>query len=136
MATGKSAITPTAMTRAVLGHGVDETRWESPELPGMDVLDGLSPSPVLAVRADGHVSLANRQAITAAAVGEMPGVEIGPDGRPSGVLRREANWAIQRWFHEQLDDQEVQQLQLQAAGLAASRGITCVHEMAIPTSRG
>ncbi len=122
--------------KALLAHGFDETRWESPELPGMDVLDGLSPSPVIAVRADGHVSLANRQAITAAAVGEMPGVEIGPDGRPSGVLRREANWAIQRWFHEQLDDQEVQQLQLQAAGLAASRGITCVHEMAIPTSRG
>ncbi len=120
----------------VMAHGFDETTWDSPALPGIDELDELSASPVIAVRADGHVSLANRPAITAAGVGSLQGVELGPDGRPSGVLRREANWALQRWFHEHLDDREVQQLQLQAAALAASRGVTCVHEMAIPTSRG
>src|SRR4029079_3134481 len=49
--------------------------------------------------------------------------------------RREANWALQRWYNEQLDDHEVQELQLQAASLAASRGITSLHEMAMPVSR-
>src|SRR5439155_26819636 len=71
-----------------------------------------------------------------ASVEGAPGLEKGADDRPIGVLRREANWAVQRWYHEQLADHEVQELQLQAAGLAASRGITCVHEMATPSSRG
>jgi predicted amidohydrolase YtcJ len=51
-------------------------------------------------------------------------------------VRREANKALQRWFHETLPDHHIQQFQLQAAGLAASRGVTCVHEMAVPDSRG
>ena len=121
---------------ATLAHGFDETTWDRPDLPTIDELDGASEGPVIAVRADGHISLANRAAVTAGGVGGLQGLEIGPDGRPSGVLRQEANWTAQRWYHEQLGDHQVQELQLQAAGLAASRGVTCVHEMATPSSRG
>jgi predicted amidohydrolase YtcJ len=99
-------------------------------------VNGVSPGPVVAVRAVGHICLANRAAIDAAAVSDLSGFERGPEGVATGVLRREANWAIQRWYHEQLDDHQVQELQLQAASLAASRGVTSVHEMAVPTSRG
>ncbi len=84
----------------------------------------------------GTSALANRPAIDAAGIGDLPGLERDEDGVPTGVLRREANWALQRWYNEQLDDHEVQELQLQAASLAASRGITSVHEMAMPISRG
>jgi predicted amidohydrolase YtcJ len=64
------------------------------------------------------------------------GVERDGQGHPTGVVRREANWHMQRWFHQSLGEHEVRELHLQAAGVAASRGITCVHEMAIPESRG
>src|SRR6266540_3846820 len=122
--------------RPLLVHGFDETTWERPELPTVDDVNEVSPEPVIAVRADGHLCLANRAAIDAAGVADLPGFERDPDGLPTGVLRRDANWAIQRWYHEQLGDHQVQELQLQAASLAASRGVTSVHEMAVPTSRG
>src|SRR5207237_1019755 len=48
----------------------------------------------------------------------------------------QANRTLQRWFHEALTDHELRELQLQAAAMAASRGVTCVHEMAIPASHG
>src|SRR5262245_26264420 len=122
--------------RPLLLHGFDETAWERPELPGVDDLNDVAATPVVAVRTDGHISLANRPAIDAAGVGDLPGLERGADGVPTGVLRREANWALQRWYNEQLADNEIQELQLEAASLAASRGITSLHEMAQPVSRG
>jgi predicted amidohydrolase YtcJ len=122
--------------RPLLLHGFDETTWEEARLPGVDELNAISPRPVVAVRTDGHISLANRPAIDAAGLGDLPGLERDGDGVPTGVLRREANWALQRWYNEQLDDHEVQELQLIAASLAASRGVTSVHEMAMPNSRG
>lgn len=120
----------------VLAHGFDETTWDRPELPTIDDLDAASGRPLIAQRADGHISLANSAALAAAGVLDMTGTDRGADGQPSGVVRREANWALQRWYHESLGDRAIQELQLQAASLAASRGVTCVHEMAIPLSRG
>jgi predicted amidohydrolase YtcJ len=120
-------------------HGFDETSWERPDLPAMTDLDGASPRPLIAVRADGHVSLANRVAMEASGILELEGlagVDVDSSGAPTGMVRREANWGLQRWFHEQLADHDVQQLQLEAAALAASRGVTSVHEMAVPQSRG
>jgi predicted amidohydrolase YtcJ len=120
----------------VLAQGFDESTWTDRRLPSIDQLDEIAEVPVILVRADGHICLANSAAIREAAVGEEDGVERGEDGRPTGVLRQTANRHIQRWFHTALTDHEVRELQLQAASLAASRGVTCVHEMAIPESRG
>jgi hypothetical protein len=122
--------------RGVLAHGFDETKWSDPRLPSAGELDRASEHPLIAVRADGHISVANSPALVASRVAEVPGAEVDEDGRPTGVLRREANARIQAWFHETLSDREVQEYQLLAAGLAASRGVTTVHEMAIPLSRG
>jgi predicted amidohydrolase YtcJ len=121
---------------ALFCHGFDETAWHRPRLPTLQDLDRASAKPIIVVRADGHVSLSNSAALHESAVLGMRGVETDEAGSPTGVVRREANWALQRWFHESLSDREVQEYQLRAAGLAASRGITCVHEMAIPNSRG
>src|SRR5207244_575912 len=38
--------------------------------------------------------------------------------------------------HADLNDHELRELQLQASAAAASYGLTCVHEMAIPSSNG
>ncbi len=120
----------------VFAHGFDETTWDRPGLPTVEDLNGVSPVPVVVVRTDGHICLANRNAIDAAGVGDLSGLERDAEGVPTGVLRREANWALQRWYHEQLDEREVEELQLRAASTAASRGVTSVHEMAIPGARG
>jgi predicted amidohydrolase YtcJ len=128
--------TAAGQERPVLVHGFDETTWDRPEFPTVDELNDVSELPVVAVRTDGHICLANRRAIDAAGVGDLPGLERDADGVPTGVLRREANWALQRWYHDQLEANDVQELQLRAASLAASRGITSVHEMAMAGQRG
>jgi predicted amidohydrolase YtcJ len=120
----------------VLAHGFDESRWADHRLPALEELDELADIPLILVRADGHIALANTPALQQSGALEMEGVERDARGRPTGAVRRDANSTLQRWFHESLSDHEVRELQLQAASLAASRGITCVHEMAIPASRG
>jgi predicted amidohydrolase YtcJ len=120
----------------VLAHGFDETRWDDQDLPSVGELDALGEAPLILVRADGHISLANTAAIAGSEANVEDGVEFDDLGRPTGVVRRAANLRLQAWFHESLTDHEVRELQLSAAALAASRGVTAVHEMAIPAARG
>lgn len=119
-----------------LGQNFDETRWDDPAFPSMDELDRASREPLLILRADGYVSLANAAAIKASGVEDLEGVERDGSGAPIGVLRHEANSRAQRWYFDALPDAAIRGAQLEAASLAAARGVTCVHEMAIPTKRG
>jgi predicted amidohydrolase YtcJ len=121
---------------ATLAHGFDETRWPHARFPTQEELDRASDRPLIAIRADGHVSVANTPALLQAEVMEVPGVESDERGRTTGVVRREANERLQGWFHRSLSDHDVQRYQLLAAGLAASRGVTTVHEMSVPRVRG
>jgi predicted amidohydrolase YtcJ len=120
----------------ILAHGFDESHWSEPGLPTLAELDGLGDVPLILIRADGHVALANSPAIQRSGADLEEGVDRDAEGRPNGVVRREANRRLQRWFHEALSDHELRELQLQAAALAASRGVTCVHEMAMPFNHG
>jgi predicted amidohydrolase YtcJ len=120
----------------ILVHGWDETRWSSPAPPSIEDMDRAVDRPLMAMRADGHVSLANHAAIAAAGLDEVEGVERDRDGAPTGRVSREANNTLRAWIEHHLDGREVEQLQLEAASLAVSRGITCVHEMSLPEERG
>ncbi len=120
----------------VFAHGFDESGWPHRVLPSLADLDDLTEVPMILVRADGHLALANSAALRASGALDIEGVERDADGRPTGVLRRAANERAQRWFHDSLSDHEVRELQLEAASLAASRGVTAVHEMSIPAQRG
>ncbi len=67
---------------------------------------------------------------------ELSGVERDAEGSPTGRLTTDANSAVQRWFAQNLADRDVEQLQLEAAALAASHGVTSVHEMSLVRDRG
>src|SRR5947208_8769904 len=108
--------TASATEGPLLAHGYDETTWAGGELPGIEELDAISAEPVIAVRADGHISLGNSAAIAAAGADGIEGVERDGRGWPTGVLRRESNAAVQRWFHASLPDHRIEQYQLDAAG--------------------
>jgi predicted amidohydrolase YtcJ len=120
----------------IFAHGFDESHWAKRDLPTAAELDEVADVPVILVRADGHIALANSPALAVSGAADEDGVEHDAQGRPTGVVRREANHRLQRWFHQSLSDHEIRELQLEAAALAASRGITCVHEMSTPASRG
>ena len=115
---------------ATMLHGFDETRWSDPTLPTREELDQASAAPLLVLRADGYVSIANTPFLDRSGTASLAGAEN------DGVLRDEANARAQLWYFDSLSDSLIQDAQLRAAGLAASRGVTCVHEMAIPDKRG
>jgi predicted amidohydrolase YtcJ len=127
-----------ASTRAgpILVHGWDETRWSTRDLPSIEELDRVADRPLMAMRADGHVALANRAAIAAAGLDDVEGVDRGPGGTPTGRVTRRANSLLRVWVERHLDANEIEQLQLEAASLAVARGVTTVHEMSLPEERG
>ncbi|HXF37679.1 MAG TPA: amidohydrolase family protein [Actinomycetota bacterium] len=117
-------------------HGFDESAWSVPGLPGRTDLDQASPRPLCLVRTDGHLSLANLPALRDSGALGAPGCELDERGEPTGRVRGEANERLLRWFAQALPDHAIQELQLRAAALAASRGVTSVHEMSVPALRG
>lgn len=116
--------------------GYDESRWRPARVPSVDELDAASRRPLVVRRVDGHAAIANRAALDGADVLDLPGVELDASGEPTGRLTSRANEAIGSWAMAALSDHERQALQLQAAGLAASRGVTAVHEMSMPHWNG
>jgi predicted amidohydrolase YtcJ len=119
-----------------LVHGFDESTWDDPRLPSMPELDAVTRQALVVVRVDGHLSLGNRPAVQSAGVLDALGAEALREGGPAAVVTLEANARLKRWVSSQLGDGEVQELQLDAAASAASRGVTCVHEMSMPAERG
>jgi len=112
-------------------EGFDETGWARPELPTAADLDATTPVPVVAVRADGHLSVLSSSALSELDPGDTPGIERAPDGSPTGRLTGAANRLARAWIESTYDRHRIEELQLQAAGLAASRGVTTVHEMSM-----
>src|SRR4051795_8570768 len=49
----------------VFAHGFDETHWDRPDLPTLADLDELGEVPIVLIRADGHIALANSAALQA-----------------------------------------------------------------------
>lgn len=131
-----------ARARASSGEGIvrlqgfDETRWPDPRFPSREELEAVTARPLAIFRADGHTALANRVAIEGAGLGDAPGLERDAEGAPTGRLTEQAEQALRMWVADALDRREIEELQLGAAAVAASRGVTSVHEMSMPHWHG
>ena len=121
----------------IVMSGFDETRWDRPAHPTLADLDAAGGDiPLVIFRADGHIALASSAAIAASGVEGEFGVERDDDGAPTGRLTQQASAKLSRWATAALTDHQIQALQLKAAALAASRGVTSVHEMQMPHDSG
>ena len=112
-------------------EGFDETRWDTHELPTAQDLDAITPTPVVATRADGHISVVSSSTLAAIDLADADGVELDAERQPTGRLTKEANRRAVAWVEASYDTRRIEGFQLQAAGLAASRGVTAVHEMSL-----
>ena len=120
----------------VLLQGFDESRWDAPDFPSLAELDAVTDRPLVIRRTDFHLALANSAALRASDVWDEPGTLRDPSGSPDGRVTQEAMQRLALWTRAALSDHEIQELQLRAAALAASRGVTSVHEMSMPTEAG
>jgi predicted amidohydrolase YtcJ len=117
-------------------YGFDESPWADRSLPTIAELDAASPQALAIVRVDGHVTIANARAIDASGALHHEGVERDPEGHPTGRVTRKANDTLNRWFATNLAERDVEEFQLEAAGLAVSHGVTTIHEMSMPQEHG
>ncbi len=123
--------------RVLWGSGWDEFTWPEGRPPDADELaEAAGGRPVLLLRSDGHSAVVDRVSLDAAPLARADGVERDALGRPTGLLRREANHVARRWFFAELDEEQLSAARELAAAHAASLGIVSVHEMGGPDLLG
>ncbi len=105
-------------------------------MPTLAELDAVTDRPLMIRRADGHTALANTAAVRGAGIEEADGLHRDASGAPTGRLTLRASDETGRWILGTLSAHQLQELQLKAAAQAASRGITTVHQMAMPHWNG
>jgi predicted amidohydrolase YtcJ len=119
--------------RWIRGAGWRSGEWSPPVDPTKEDLDAVTGEiPTALMARDGH-SLWLNSAALAATDGELsvPGgvVEVDERGDPTGVLREESAWEFRaRYVFSRVPEDEWDTLMRRALKLAASRGVTAIHD--------
>jgi predicted amidohydrolase YtcJ len=113
----------------------DETKWTPAQIPTKDMIDPVTPdNPVFFSRYDGHMGLANSQALKlagiTAATPDPPGGVIVRDakGNPTGALKDAAAGLMYKAIPDMGHDQRMHVVRA-AMAHAASLGVTSVQHM-------
>lgn len=118
----------------ILGGGWDETTWPVPTLPSRWDLDEVSEGhPVFLDRVDGHLAVANTQALRVAGVTlasrDPAGGKIDRDGngQPNGILRDTAQHAVRMVIPKPAHEERRRSIEVALADLAAD-GVTSAQD--------
>ena len=115
--------------RVIWGHGYDPHAFPD-DLPGPRALsEAALGRAVYLSRVDGHSALVDRSTLAAAPLARANGVERDQEGRPTGVVKRDANHIVRRWSVGAMDDHDLAAARQTVVQQAARLGITSVHEM-------
>ncbi len=113
------------------GRGWRSGDWSPPVEPTKHELDAIAPDRAVALMARDSHSVWLNSAALARANGDLlvPGgvVELDERGDPTGVLREESCWRFRDRYIETSDDEYVEAMR-SGMKLAASRGVTAVHD--------
>ncbi|HVL90252.1 MAG TPA: amidohydrolase family protein, partial [Actinomycetota bacterium] len=113
------------------GTGWDDSEWATS--PTMTMIDRVAGDRhVYLSRIDAHSALVSRTLLAAARCARMDGAEVGNDGRPTGIVRRDAHHAVRRYFFDRMPMSKIREAHRLAAEAAVAKGITTVHEMSGP----
>jgi predicted amidohydrolase YtcJ len=127
----REALEQSPGTSWLRGRGWRSGDWSPPTEPTKELLDALAPDrPVALMARDSHSVWLNSAAL-ARANGDLQVaggvVELDEHGDPTGVLREESCWQFRDRYIETTDDEYVKAMR-SAVKLAASRGVTAVHD--------
>ncbi len=116
----------------VLGRGWDQTSWREGRMPDRRDLDQVSATrPMMMTRVCGHVCVLNTAALKASGIFDAPPavdggqVELGGDGRPTGILKENA-MDLAAPPVRAMDGEEAKALILSAARDFVRAGLTSV----------
>ncbi len=131
LAVVRDALERSPGTTWLRGRGWRSGEWSPPIDPTKSSLDAIAPDrPVALMARDSHSVWLNSPAL-ALANGDLqvPGgvVERDPNGEPTGILREESCWQFRDRYIETTDDEYVEAMRA-AVRLAATRGVTAVHD--------
>lgn len=122
----------------IQGGDWDEQRWDPPQLPTRQMIDGVTPAtPVFVNRYDGHMALANTAALRLAKITartpDPPGGTIVRDaqGNPTGVLKDAAMNLVYAVVPPLTPGQRMKAVR-RALGHAAELGVTSAQDMNPP----
>ncbi len=122
--------------RVLWGHGFDPHGFPDPLPTPEDLARVAQGRSVYLSQVDGHASLVDRRTLAAAPLARSEGIERSADGRPTGMLRRDANHIVRRWSVGAMEEAELRSARREAVAHAASLGVASVHEMASPDVMG
>jgi len=113
----------------IVARGWDESVWPVKRFLTRHDLDRVSVShPILANRVDGHMCTVNSAALRRAGLAAAgAGVDLGPDGTPTGVLKEDAADRAREAIPRPTDE-EWADLLANAVASAHALGITSVHD--------
>jgi predicted amidohydrolase YtcJ len=122
--------------RVVWGHGWDEHAIEG-DLPDPAALSTATGGrPLYLSRVDGHSCLVDEATLGSAPLARVQGIERDAEGRPTGVLKLEADRIARRWAVGAMSEADLEAARQRVARRAASLGIVSVHEMNGPDLMG
>lgn len=129
-AMGKAAATK-ARGQWVVGRGFDDTMVVDRRYPTARELDEVVPNhPALVERADGHSCILNSLGLkTLRLRPPLEGMDLDGAGRPTGVLRHEANARAQERYGATLSVEAKRRAFLAACAQGLARGLTAVHDI-------
>ncbi len=122
----------------ITGGDWDHERWAGAPLPERGWIDSVTPhNPVFINRLDGHMALANSEALRRAGLGRSsPDISGGtivrtPGGEPTGVLKDEAQTPVYAVIPTPSPSQADSAV-ARAMRWAASHGVTAVSDVSVP----
>ncbi|MGH2747979.1 MAG: amidohydrolase [Actinomycetota bacterium] len=92
--------------------------------------------PALLARADMHSCVVSTHLLEELEIQGLEGVDRDEEGTPTGYLREQAASVAWRWFERNLPRRQLREAVRTALRLAASKGVTSVHEMFVVEWRG
>lgn len=115
----------------VLASGLDTNRFAVERIPTRRELDAAAPhNPVFINRVDSHSCAVNTEMMELLQVPrELEGIEKGPDGTPSGFMRKQANSYVRNRLLEIIPEELRAQAAFVAAEAAVKVGITAIHAL-------
>ncbi len=127
----------------ILSGAWDQQKFDPPEMPRKEWIDEVTPeNPVMVVRYDGHMALANSLALKIAGITSKTATPSGGEilrdpqtGEPTGILKDSAMDLVSKHIPEVSLKEKTRALEA-ALNHANSLGLTSIHDMAYPTQLG